>query len=198
MTDLPTFIQFTDGGHWTSSQSLSIPQKMDDLDLTLSTYLFTETLARNGWWVNPLLAPNDNFSSQQEVASKLGGGKTFNSNGICPGATGHIPIWWSAVTHRSFMLVRDNFNDPPWPTDVLNDAISKKWAAPEIMFDGGFNCTWQGRAGNPTLSVLDQGQVDFSCISQLSQRKNCNAPCPAGSWLLNGKDCAFTNIENDC
>ena len=197
MSDLPTFIQFTDGGHWTSSQSLSIPAKVDDLDLTLSTYLFSEVLARNGWWINPLLGSEYQLSSPQALLAKMGG-SGFNSNGISPSSSPHIPWWFSSVTNRSFALVRKDFEDPPWPFDVLNDAISRNWTSPELLFDGSFNCTWQGRAGNPTLSVENNGQVDFSCISQLSQRKNCNQPCPAGSWMLNGNQCAFSNIVDTC
>lgn len=197
MSDLPTFIQFTNGGHWTSSQSLSIPQKVDDLDLTLSTYLFSEVLSRNNWWVNPLLDPQYQFPSAQALMAKLGGSGP-NSNGLIVSSSPHMPYWYSPVTNRSFLLVRNDFENPPWPYDVLNDAISKKWVDPELFFDGSFNCTWQGRAGNPTLNVLDNGQVDFSCISQISQKKRCNAPCPAGSWLLNGKDCAFSAIDDTC
>lgn len=199
MTDIPTFIQFAGTGQWSSGQSLSIPDRTTDLSRALHNYVLSELLSRNKWSgrIQPdTLANASNYPTLDslETGNFNSGVDCDPATNICTSKLGTTPFFWSPATHRVFSLISPDFPDYDRRAEkMMKDIVTNDWADLEILFDGAFNCTFQGRRGQDVIGLGPGGLLDWSCLSQLpisSPRQGCHP----GSFLVNGKDCPFPNL----
>ncbi len=183
MTDMPTFVAFAESGRFSGSETLSLPAKTDGLDYALTTYMLSEAMAKNGWYIVPHLGP---YNSAAEVANGPFG-CTMGPNNVC--TVDDQASFWSESSRRVYTLTNAEHNDnKKTPLQLTQDIISNGWAALNVLFDGAFNCTAEGKAGSAAVNFNWDGTLDIACVSQLSVYIACGAPCPAP--LINGK-CPF-------
>ncbi|KAG8534299.1 uncharacterized protein KY384_001143 [Bacidia gigantensis] len=172
MGDLDLFLSFSQQGQWVTNETYDLSDKATNLDMALKTLLTSQVLAKNGWYAFPMdvLAPKyTSLDALRAVSTGAYGCKQWADNGICTGDTGlNFVQWWSPTTHRMFQLDQNKNPDQqsdPNPTTLLNEIASNKWADLELLFDGSFNCTWEGRArGDPTVDFGSDGKLEFGCI----------------------------------
>lgn len=58
-----------------------------------------------------------------------------------------------------------------------------------VLFDGAYNCTFEGRAGGSVVGVGADGSLDVACLSVLPMYVG-KGGCPDGAVLVGGK-CPF-------
>lgn len=146
-------------------------------------------MKQNGWYARPL-----RVSTQQEFE---------NMKNPPPGCTVHGcttidlkgKIWWSPSTGRQYSL-EHNGDSSIAPQDLRAQLESQGWANMEELFDGSFNCTSNGWAGQSDfLHIGFDGTLDTSCLSQLPLLISCGAACPVA--LSGDGKCPFGN-DRDC
>ncbi|KAL8989101.1 MAG: hypothetical protein Q9169_008436, partial [Polycauliona sp. 2 TL-2023] len=77
--------------------------------------------------------------------------------------------YWSPSTRRMYEM-RDKGRAPIGLKElgVHFTAVVDRWADPQLLFDGGYNCTAAGNAGAAIVNEKpDDGGIDVSCVSQL-------------------------------
>ena len=156
---------------------------------------------RNGWYAFPIDVVSPKYASLDALRAAKGYGcDKWNDNGLCEGGVNlNFVTWWSPTTHRAYTfdqnLAPDRQSNPK-PLDLMQKIVKENWATLEVLFDGSFNCTWQGKARNPpTVDVGDDGKLQIGCISRLEQKRRADCGyCFPGSYLFNGKECAFTLV----
>ena len=190
MSDMPTFVAFAESGRFSSNESLSLPSKTDGLDYGLTTYLLSETMAKNGWYACPHLGPYPSAASV-EAKTYPGWGCTMDSNNVCS-TVGDDALYWSQSTGRVYALSqKGGDSNSKRPKQLTQDILSNGWAALDVLFDGAYNCTAEGKAGSVSINFNWDGTLDIACISQLPMLLACQAPCIVPP--INGK-CPFGNV----
>ena len=58
-----------------------------------------------------------------------------------------------------------------------------------VLFDGAYNCTFQGHASGSVVNLNADGSLDMACLSVLPMYLNGGA-CPDGAVWVDGK-CPF-------
>ncbi|KAL8660440.1 MAG: hypothetical protein Q9168_008442 [Polycauliona sp. 1 TL-2023] len=104
-------------------------------------------------------------------------------------------VYWSPTTSRSYEIRTKNGNPKISVNDLVNGINRNGFASAEILFDGNYNCTRDGRAGGRIVDVVPGEEVGISCLSQLPMYLPCGKPCPEGSVWVDGK-CPFGHWEN--
>ena len=224
MNDAPTFLQFSNQGQWTTDESISIPDKTEGLDFAFHNYITSQVMGKNGWYGfvdEGSLDPNKYQTIDDlEKNNFQGGVKCDRNTNICAseveanhtpttkGPTGRpihgqldqIPqapeAWWYSNTTKRVYTVRKPKMDKALGTKkMLENIISQQWGNLDIILDGSFNFTWQGRTGSVAIDLDPNGNLDFSCISQLPIKRACSVePCFSGSYM-NGSTCPFEKVE---
>jgi len=192
MSDVPTFIKFCESGQWSGSTSLSLPSKVEGLDYALRTYMTSEVMNQNGWNAMPSLGP---YETVEDVTNSVGGFDcNMGNNSVCTDKFGNEHAWyWSQTTGRVYFFVNNKMNyQGASPYQILQDSVDQNWAILEVLFDGSYNCTLQGRFGNSVVNFNFDGTLDIACISQLPQVRRCGYPCPVS--LVNGT-CPFNQSK---
>lgn len=184
MSDVPTFIKFCESGDWSGSTSLSLPSKVDGLDYALRTYMTSEVMAQNNWVSFPFLGP---YETVEDVTSPVGGFDcNMGNNSVCEDVNGNgFAYYWSQTTghvysFRNTVLSYSGISG----YQVLQDTINQNWAILEVLFDGSYNCTLEGKFGSSVVNFNWDGTLDIACISQLPQVIGCGISCPVP--LVNG------------
>ncbi|KAI4221275.1 MAG: hypothetical protein L6R36_007020 [Xanthoria steineri] len=200
MTDIPTFIQFAGTGQWSSGQSLSIPDRTTDLSRALHNYVLSELLSCNKWSgrIQPdTLAKASKYPTLDSLETGIvnPGVDCDPATNICTSKLGTTPSFWSPATHRVFSLISPDFPDYDRRAEkMMKDIVANDWGDLEILFDGAFNCRFQGRRrGQDVIGLGPGGSLDWSCLSQLLISSPWQG-CHPGSFLVNGKDCPFPNL----
>lgn len=107
----------------------------------------------------------------------------------------------SPVTNRTYTLrYRGPGNPPISQTDMLGQlngflrgsegSGNYGVAATSALFDGAYQCTFEGRAGGALVAVGADGSVDTSCVSVLPMLLAEGSPFPEGA-KLEGEKCPF-------
>lgn len=176
MSDMPTFVAFAESGRFSGSESLSLPEKTAGLDYGLTTYMLSEAMAKNGWFIGLFL--NYFGPVKGEDVPRLFGCK-YSDNNVCtvPGMT----VFWSKDTGRVYLLTKQR-SDGKTPLQVTQDIVAQGWASLEVLFDGAYNCTAEGKAGSAAINFNWDGTLDISCVSQVPVNIGCGAPCPV-AWV---------------
>lgn len=146
-------------------------------------------MKQNGWYAIPR-----HISTQQEYE---------DLKNPPPGCTVHGctkidvigRIWWSPSSGRQYSL-EHNGDSTVTAADLKNQLESQGWASMPELFDGSFNCTANGWAGQSDLLHIGlDGTLDTACISQLPLLIPCGTPCPVA--LAGDGKCPF-GYNRDC
>lgn len=194
MSDMPTFVAFAENGRFSSNQSLSLPSKTDGLNYALTTYLLSETMNKNGWYTSPFLGPYPNAAAV-ESSTYPGFSCKMGPNNICT-MYGDDAEYWSQSTQRVYALTNIKPNDKTRsPLQLTTDIVQNSWAALDVLFDGAYNCTADGKAGSAAINFNLDGTLDIACISQLPVKIPCGVTCYVP--LINGQ-CPFGRTTTGC
>ena len=118
-----------------------------------------------------------------------GGCAALGTGGTVYTDTDGTTYYQSAVTARSYTFKYKGKGNPPVaPTDLLKQ-IDGGLAITPVLFDGAYNCTLEGAAGN-LLGVRADGTLDTSCLSSLPMYLPAESACPEGATQVNG-ECPF-------
>ncbi|KAL8714454.1 MAG: hypothetical protein Q9220_001787 [cf. Caloplaca sp. 1 TL-2023] len=158
-------------------------------------------LAKNGWYgiIEPdtLADPNKypSIESVEQSGSRFSpkGVRCYHSNSICTSNDADATTYdWSNAIHRIFSLIGPTFPDYDREAGKMtNDIVNNEWADLEVLLDGAFNCTFQGRHGSDVVALGPIGALDLSYLSQLPIQGPKNGQCFPGSYLKDGKTCPF-------
>lgn len=183
MSDVPTFLAFCDGGLFSDEQrpGFTNPDAAVPLSAGASILTTSTMLQLDGWYA----VPGDvsaSFEPNQNDCQPLGKG-----GAICKSA--HGTVYESAVTRRSYTLkYRGKGSQPVAVADLLNQLDGLMPVVP-VLFDGAYNCTFEGAAGN-LMGVGADGSIDTSCLSVLPIYLSKGQACPQGAKEVGGK-CPF-------
>ena len=196
MSDVPTFVKFVESGQYSGPESLSLPSKVEGLDYALRTYMTSEAFAQNGWVSSPVIGP---FETVQDVENAVPGGGgfgcTMGNNSVCTNGQGSA-LFWSQPTGRVYGFSKvGHASSGVDAYQLLQDTVDNNWAILQVLFDGSFNCTQEGKFGNSIVNFNWDGTLDIACISQLPTRIVCGAPCPVA--LINNQ-CPFSPRDDHC
>lgn len=161
--DLPTFVNFVGSGQYSSVTSYAIPSETTGLEIALTTYLASEAMAGNGWYSSVAVGP---YSRQDVIDSYQ---CEFQENDICLVTTSGVslPYYHSPDSGRVFSLVhKDGYQDKT-VYQVMQDLVNNQWAPLNVLFDGAFNCTMEGKNGIDDIQFTFNGTLDIACISRL-------------------------------
>lgn len=183
MSDIPTFVRFCESGMWSGSTSLSLPSKVEGLDYALRTYLTSETMAQNGWSATPHIGPYEDLNDVENPYT--GFSCQMGNNSVCTDSSGAAYYWSRATGHVYGLRAKDpRLNGIPSAYELTQDIVNNNWGILEVLFDGAFNCTLEGNAGNSVVNFNWDGTLNIACISQLPMKMPCDAYCPVE--MVNG------------
>lgn len=190
MSDVPTFVKFAESGMWSGSMALSLPSKVEGLDYALRTYMTSEVMGQNGWHSIPIVGP---FLTLEDIESNIPGGTGLScqmgNNSVCTNHLGSAFYWSQSTAHVYSFRQSDGAYSGPSPYQVLQDTVNNNWAILEVLFDGAFNCTAQGKFGDSVVNFNWDGTLNVACISQLPTKMPCGELCPVP---LKNNLCPFT------
>lgn len=183
MSDVPTFVRFCESGMWSGSLALSLPSKVEGLDYALRTYMTSETMSQNGWSAHPFIGPYEDLNDVENPYS--GFSCQMGNNSVCTDHLGSAFYWSRATGHVYSLSPKDpQLAGIPTAYELTQDIVNNNWGILEVLFDGAFNCTLEGNAGNSVVNFNWDGTLNIACISQLPMVMPCTAPCPVP--LVNG------------
>lgn len=194
MTDIPTFLNFSASGAWSTPnliQPTVLTTSTPGIDLALLTYVTSETLAQQNFSIMPLATGRDLDFVPLFNASR---DSHYNGSSDISRAQGNETIYWSPNTQRQYQFVYNGGKlangSTVDPYVVLKQIEANKWADLPVLFDGAYNCTLEGKAGGPVVDVGNNGSLDVSCLSALPVYIGKGASCPIGAVEVSGK-CPF-------
>lgn len=179
MTDMPTFVVWSQSGAYCGSESIDIATRTKDLDLALRTYITSESMKQNGWYAVPvghITKEKWDFLQTPQTSCTPSRGVGNLCTQIAPAGDSY---WWSPVTTMQYGLKHDG-DGTIKPHDLINLTSSEGWADMEALFDGAFNCTSNGWADSPSdlVHFNFDGSIDMSCLSKLPMKIECGQECP--------------------
>ncbi|KAL8912667.1 MAG: hypothetical protein Q9171_002392 [Xanthocarpia ochracea] len=197
MTDVVTFVNYADNGRYSGpnvtdtgeGSSLTVPSAGDAVAYALKTFLVSSALAQNNWYATFKLGPYATADVVQRVFHCTINGET----GVCenPRWPSSEVVYWSPSTQRVYSLKCECPDEAQKPSEMVKTILDYDWAPLGVLFDGGFNCTAQGRAGSSAINFNYDGTLDLACVSQLPMYIQCGDMCP--TTLPNGT-CLFGNV----
>ena len=135
MTDPGQFVLFAGQGRYSGQVPLSVPQQTDSLALSLKTLLTGESLLQNNWYANA------GWSS--EIGTALGSTSGCNNTGSNIWDCKDAAYYYSDSTGRYYAF-RNKKGGTKNSVNVLQQISSNGWADMNALFDGGYNCTFEG------------------------------------------------------
>ncbi|KAL8921132.1 MAG: hypothetical protein Q9208_005885 [Pyrenodesmia sp. 3 TL-2023] len=205
MTDIGTFVNYAANGRYSGPNvtntgegtGLTVPSGTDALAYALKTYLLSYSMGVNRWYAFFDLGP---YTSKEEVAQQFKC-EWDEPNNICKATilADKEAIWWSPYTYRVYFLRCDGPKEAKKPYEMVKTINQYGWAPLDVLFDGAYNCTAEGRAGTNNVNFNYDGTLDLACVSQLPMVVGCLSMCPVA--LVNDT-CLFkdigTIIEGEC
>ncbi|KAL8660141.1 MAG: hypothetical protein Q9226_000047 [Calogaya cf. arnoldii] len=192
MTDPFSFVNYADNGRYSGpnvtdtaeGSPLTVPSAGDAVAYALKTFLISFSLWKNKWYSTFNIGPYNTVSDVK---------RAFNceidpATGLC-GQTG--AKYWSPYTKRMYELKCAGPEEALAPRDMIKTILDYGWAPLSVLFDGGFNCTTEGRAGSNAVNFNYDGTLDLACVSQLPMYTECWDMCP--TTMANGS-CLFGNV----
>jgi hypothetical protein len=170
MSDMPSFVTFAESGRFSGRETMSLPQKTAGLDFALSTYMLSEAMAQNGWYITPYRG-----TYTRDQAGQGPEGCTMDDNNVC--TIYDLVTYWSSSTGRIYNLNNGRGNHVT-PYKLVQAIVANGWASLEVLFDGAFNCTAVGKAGSAAINFNWDGTLDVSCVSQVPVNIGCGGVCP--------------------
>ena len=193
MTDIPTFLDFSAKGTWSSPefvQASALKSSTPSIGLALLTYVVSETLAQNDFSIIPLATSRAvDFVPLTNAQRKA----HWNGENILRGQ-GKQTLYWSPNTSRQYQLTWNGGKlangSTIDPFNVLTQIEDNGWADLPTLFDGAYNCTLEGKAGGPVVNLGDDGSLDLSCLSAVPVVLAKGVNCPVGAVNVDEK-CPF-------
>ena len=154
MSDVPTFVNFADSGMFSGHESLSLPNTTTGLDFALKTYMTSESLLQNGWFG----AVMGTFTPEQTYSPSVFGPQCANvTGGVICSETGDSSqydqsggLFWSERSNRQYLLSKHSGDAYSYP--ILNAINANGWADLATLFDGSYDCTFEGMIPSLTFS----------------------------------------------
>ncbi|KAL8906454.1 MAG: hypothetical protein Q9171_006266 [Xanthocarpia ochracea] len=147
MSDIPTFLAFTSNGSFAIPSQAIVPiaDTSTDLSIGVNTFITSKLMESQGFYA----VPGEIMDVTAFNASENG----------CTGPVGTLcttrdwrMVYWSPTTHRSYKLLNKGTSQITY--EVLMDGVNVyRFADLELLFDGAYNCTRQGRAGTAIVDV---------------------------------------------
>ncbi|KAL8704763.1 MAG: hypothetical protein Q9225_008066, partial [Loekoesia sp. 1 TL-2023] len=159
LSDVDTFLAFAGNGRFVTEDIPGIIPSMLGKDFDIFTGVHTFVTSK-------LMQGHDIFATPGDIVDQ----SPFESNTDCvasisSGCTtrdGRV-FYWSPSTHRQYELRyksnRWNVNLP----DLIQHIGNDNFADPQLLFDGNYNCTAEGKAGGYVVNPGPNGTVDVSC-----------------------------------
>ncbi|KAL8789627.1 MAG: hypothetical protein Q9213_001063 [Squamulea squamosa] len=204
MTDPGTFVNYADNGRYSGpnvtdtgeGSSLTVPSAGDAVAYALKTFLLSYAMWQNKWYAMFYLGPYPTA----DAVRRAFGCEIEPGTGLCVPRdpttgefkSGDTALYWSPYTQRIYTLKCEGPDKAQKPRQMVNTILSYGWAPLNVLFDGGFNCTAEGRAGSSAVNFNYDGTLDLACVSQLPMYTNCGDMCP--TTLANGT-CLFGDIS---
>ena len=196
MTDVGAFVALANHGTYSG------PRSVGAAILGSGGGAATFADAANSYSTSDLLRANDWYAVPGDVGpAPLTGCTGFGNQGeafagkLCTASDGSNTVsYWSPISSRSYTLVHKSGNGVA-PADLLKSIATNSWANMPVLFDGAYQCTFEGKAG-PDIAFDDDGLPDTNCLSVLPIYLQCTTDCPQGATLV-GKKCPF-GYERKC
>ncbi|KAL8869882.1 MAG: hypothetical protein Q9174_003936 [Haloplaca sp. 1 TL-2023] len=185
LSDIPTFIAFAvDGDLFTDPSPLVLTRGYaPNLNIGLNTFATGKLMEKAGIFAKP----GDIVDTLSTEACELTKGT------YCVLGNGNVR-YWSRATHRQYELAIKSANPVIALQNLIMFVVDYAWAEPEFLFDGSYNCTLSGRAGQQIVvaDATKPSGLDLSCVGQVPIYLDCGKPCPEGAVFVGGK-CPFGN-----
>ncbi|KAI4186487.1 MAG: hypothetical protein L6R41_003446 [Letrouitia leprolyta] len=204
MTDIGTFANYADNGRYSGPNvtntgegtGLTVPATTSDLAYALKTYLLSYSLWQNKWYATFDLGP---YTQEDAGPAACWATKSIpecidekKNTGMDADENGYFQ-YWSPYSLRTYSLRNNGPKEALTPIKMVENINAYGWAPLSVLFDGGFNCTAEGRAGTTAVNFNFDGKLDLACLSQLPMyRQFCTGMCPVG--LVNNT-CPFKDIS---
>ena len=186
MSDVPSFAAFCSTGAFTSGN----PPRFDSSSAAVpfagaaNVYMASSMLQFDGWYAVPAgIASAASVKADRGCTVSVGGGW------LCRGSGGRVR-YHSAITSRSYDLKYQGINLAQINgADLLSQIDNGRAISIGALFDGAYNCTFEGAAGT-LLGVGADGSIDTSCMSVLPMYLPKGSACPPGATEVRG-ECPF-------
>ena len=195
MADVSSFIEFANNGTYSGPQLAGNSLLGGNPDLfadAANTYSTSELLQTNGFYAVP----------GKVIRRPTTGCTTFGVTGeafaglLCTATDGSRTVsYWSAITGRTYEFVYKGQNGLS-PAGVLKSIATQSQANVPVLFDGAYECTFEGKAGSNIAFNDDDGLPDTNCLSVLPMYLQCGTDCPQGATQVDNK-CPF-GYERKC
>ena len=199
MLDPNAFIAFADHGVFAVNNPLDIVDTLNYTGLALQTYIVSEALAQNKWYITPGKTSTwDEFNQDiqpapcQPINVGVGGLErcTVNKN------TSDQWYWSPTTTRRyHFQVIPDDSVSPLSSADMMSTIVNNGWTGLDILFDGAYDCAISGNMGSGTVLRIDDEthSLDTTCMSALPLKSTCGMGCAVE--VPPGQSCPF---DDDC
>ena len=192
MSDVPTFSAWAAHGLYSvPSAAVVVPPADVGITSAFDTYLIGQALMQSHFSATPWSSTTSKEIFQQ--------GRTCTSLGdVCKGDDGTI-LYWSQAYQTQYTI-----NEPDkWASGSagqqlgnevdaygLFEYIETTDAYMPVLFDGAYNCTFEGKAGGFAININPDQTLDVACLSSLPIYLSKGSSCPDGAVWVGGK-CPF-------
>ena len=195
MSDVATFTSFAAHGLYSGPTFNTISPPYAGVTSAWATYFAGEMLSAYDFSATPTLVNISKVEFQKARKCTLFGDLCEDTQGIA--------YYWSSVTQMAYTI-----NEPQkWALYAGKTAVIEKMGYEAtayglfeflettevympVFFDGAYNCTLEGKAGGPVISINTDGTLDVACLSSLPIYLAKGASCPEGAVNVGGK-CPF-------
>ena len=194
MSDVPTFSAWAAHGLYSSfnptSEGSTNILAADGLTSSLDTYIVGQILQQSYFSATPASTTVSKATFQQ--------GRTCTTLGdVCKDSSGNT-YFWSQAYQTTYQI-----NEPrDWASDLATKQLDEVSAYGllkyiettdvymPVLFDGAYNCTFEGKAGGPAVTFKSDNSLDVACLSALPIYLAKHSSCPTGAVQVGGK-CPF-------
>lgn len=103
----------------------------------------------------------------------------------------HEPVLVSG--HQPYLCPLRKWQTTTHPNNLSTTAPKQQLGGSTDLFDGAYNCTASGKAGNETniIQLNVDNTLNTACVSQLPIYRACWQSCPDEAQQFNGGTCPF-------
>ena len=191
MSDVQTFTIWAAHGLYSGPTGSMNGLGADGLTSPLDTYIVGQILQQSSFSATPASTTVSKATFQQ--------GRTCTTLGdVCKDSNGNT-YYWSQAYQTTYQI-----NEPrDWASDLASKQLDEVSAYGllkyietttdtymPVLFDGAYNCTFEGKAGGPAMNLKADNSLDIACLSSLPIYLAKHSSCPAGAVQVGGK-CPF-------
>lgn len=195
MLDPGLFTSFANHGVFAASNPLDAVDTLNYTGLALQTYIVSEALGQNKWYITPgKTSTEDEFNQDLPLDPPCAPGPM----GRCLQSKSTRDEWyWSPATTRRyhFQVVSDVATVPLAPADMMSTIVNNGWTDLDVLFNGAYDCALNGNYASGNVFRLDPvtNAIDTTCISHLPVKSACGRGCAVE--VPPGQQCPF---DDDC